>query len=209
MADWVPRTETIAAHVHDDESVTLEDISEEIMSVAASRTPRNSGVCFAGIGSTSTAARLARLTHAPDSAVVCKPGPIGAKPPLLPLSIRDGNLDGSADTVVSTPEIFRYWPEGDRIDVGFLGAAQLDRFANINTTVVDPYNSPKVRMTGAGGAPETSSPAKESRNTATIRRASIAGTWFCKGRTRLCFSPGSKKCLFNEQWPELVSFHHA
>jgi glutaconate CoA-transferase subunit B len=135
--------------------------SDEMMTVAASRTLRNGAVCFVGIGLPSTAANLARLTHAPAAVLVYESGPIGAKPPVLPLSIGDGNLAETADTVVSTAEIFRYWLQGGRIDVGFLGAAQLDRFANINTTVVGPYNCPKVRLPGAGGAPEISSSAKE------------------------------------------------
>jgi glutaconate CoA-transferase subunit B len=135
--------------------------AEEMMTVAAARMLRNGAVCFVGIGLPSTAANLARLTHAPDAVLVYESGPIGARPPVLPLSIGDGNLAETADTVVSTPEIFRYWLQGGRIDVGFLGAAQLDRFANINTTVVGPYHKPKVRLPGAGGAPEISSSAKE------------------------------------------------
>ena len=135
--------------------------SDEMMTVAAARMLRNGAVCFVGIGLPSTAANLARLTHAPDAVLVYESGPIGAKPPVLPLSIGDGNLAETADTVVSTPEIFRYWLQGGRIDVGFLGAAQLDRFANINTTVVGSYKNPKVCLPGAGGAPEISSSAKE------------------------------------------------
>src|SRR5579863_1261459 len=135
--------------------------AEEMMTVAAARMLRNGAVCFVGIGLPSTAANLARLTYAPDAVLVYESGPIGAKPPVLPLSIGDGNLAETADTVVSTPEIFRYWLQGGRIDVGFLGAAQLDRFSNINTTVVGPYKRPKVRLPGAGGAPEISSSAKE------------------------------------------------
>jgi glutaconate CoA-transferase subunit B len=135
--------------------------SEEIMTVAAARMLSDGTVCFVGIGLPSTAANLARLTHAPEAILIYESGPIGAKPPVLPLSIGDGNLAETADTVVSTPEIFRYWLQGGRIDVGFLGAAQLDRFANINTTVVGPYNRPKARLPGAGGAPEISSSAKE------------------------------------------------
>jgi len=134
---------------------------DEVMTVAAARMLRNGAVCFVGIGLPSIAANLARLTHAPDAVLVYESGPIGAKPSVLPLSIGDGNLAETADTVVSTPEIFRYWLQGGRIDVGFLGAAQLDRFANINTTVVGSYNQPKVRLPGAGGAPEISSSAKE------------------------------------------------
>jgi glutaconate CoA-transferase subunit B len=135
--------------------------SDEMMTVAAARLLRNGAVCFVGIGLPSTAANLARLTHAPDAVLVYESGPIGARPPVLPLSIGDGNLAETADTVVSTPEIFRYWLQGGRVDVGFLGAAQLDRYANINTTVVGPYGKPKVRLPGAGGAPEISSSAGE------------------------------------------------
>ena len=134
---------------------------DEMMTVAAARMLRNGAVCFVGIGLPSTAANLARLTHAPDVVLIYESGPIGAKPPVLPLSIGDGNLAETADTVVSTPEIFRYWLQGGRVDVGFLGAAQLDRFANINTTVVGSYTKPKVRLPGAGGAPEISSSANE------------------------------------------------
>jgi glutaconate CoA-transferase subunit B len=135
--------------------------SDEMMTVGAARMLRDGAVCFVGIGLPSTAANLARLTHAPNAVLVYESGPIGAKPTVLPLSIGDGNLAETADTVVSTPEIFRYWLQGGRIDVGFLGAAQLDRFANINTTVVGSYKTPKVRLPGAGGAPEITSSAKE------------------------------------------------
>jgi glutaconate CoA-transferase, subunit B len=135
--------------------------AEEMMTVAAARMLRDGAVCFVGIGLPSTAANLARLTHAPGAVLVYESGPIGAKPPVLPLSIGDGNLAETADTVVSTPEVFRYWLQGGRIDVGFLGAAQLDKFGNINTTVVGTYQSPKVRLPGAGGAPEISSSARE------------------------------------------------
>lgn len=135
--------------------------ADEMMTVAAARMLWNGAVCFVGIGLPSTVANLARLTHAPDAVLIYESGPIGAKPPVLPLSIGDGNLAETADTVVSTPEIFRYWLQGGRVDIGFLGAAQLDRFANINTTVVGSYEKPKVRLPGAGGAPEISSSAKE------------------------------------------------
>lgn len=141
--------------------MSIEYTADEIMTVTAARMLRNGAVCFVGIGLPSTAANLARLTHAPDAVLVYESGPIGAKPSVLPLSIGDGELAETADTVVSTPEIFRYWLQGGRIDVGFLGAAQLDRFANINTTVVGDYDKPEVRLPGAGGAPEISSSAKE------------------------------------------------
>ena len=135
--------------------------TNEIMTIAAARLLRNGAVCFVGIGVPSTAANLARLTHAPDIVLIYESGPIGAKPPVLPLSIGDGNLAETADTVVSTPEIFRYWLQGGRVDVGFLGAAQIDRFANINTTVIGDYKKPSTRLPGAGGAPEIASCAGE------------------------------------------------
>jgi glutaconate CoA-transferase subunit B len=125
-----------------------------MMSVAAARALRDVTACFVGIGLPSTGANLARRTHAPDLVLVYEAGAIGAKPPRLPLSIGDGILAETADAVVTVPEVFNYWVQPGRIDVGFLGAAQIDRFANINTTVVGDYDHPKVRLPGAGGAPE-------------------------------------------------------
>lgn len=128
--------------------------TSEMMTVAAARRLRDGATCFVGIGLPSTAANLARLTHAPRVSLIYESGTIGAKPSVLPLSIGDGELATSADTVVSTPEIFRYYLQAGRIDVGFLGAAQIDRFANINTTVIGAYREPTTRLPGAGGAPE-------------------------------------------------------
>jgi glutaconate CoA-transferase subunit B len=133
----------------------------EMMTVAAARRLRDGAVCFVGIGLPSTAANLARLSHAPHASLIYESGTIGAKPSVLPLSIGDGELATTADTVVSTPEVFRYYLQGGRIDVGFLGAAQIDRFANINTTVIGPYRKPKTRLPGAGGAPEIAALAGE------------------------------------------------
>jgi glutaconate CoA-transferase subunit B len=135
--------------------------ASEMMTVAAARRLWDGAVCFVGIGLPSRAANLARLTHAPNVTLVYESGTIGAKPAVLPLSIGDGELALTADTVVSTPEIFRYWLQGGRIDVGFLGAAQIDRFANINTTVIGPYMKPRKRLPGAGGAPEIAALARE------------------------------------------------
>lgn len=128
--------------------------TSEMMTVAAARALRDRATCFVGIGKPSTAANLARATHAPGLVLVYESGTIGAAPDRLPLSIGDGVLADTAVSVVSVPEIFNYWLQPGRIDVGFLGAAQLDRFANINTTVIGDYASPKVRLPGAGGAPE-------------------------------------------------------
>jgi glutaconate CoA-transferase subunit B len=135
--------------------------TSEMMTVAAARKLRDGAVCFVGIGLPSTAANLARLGHAPRVRLIYESGTIGAKPSVLPLSIGDGELATSADTVVSTPEVFRYYLQGGRVDVGFLGAAQIDRFANINTTVIGAYRKPKTRLPGAGGAPEIAALAGE------------------------------------------------
>jgi len=135
--------------------------ADEMMTIAASRMIRNGASCFVGIGLPSAAANLARLTHAPDTVLIYESGCIGTKPTVLPLSIGDGELSETADAVVSIPEIFAYWLQGGRIDLGFLGAAQIDRFANINTTVIGDYYKPSVRLPGAGGAPEIAASSKE------------------------------------------------
>jgi glutaconate CoA-transferase subunit B len=126
----------------------------EIMTVTAARALKNSDVCFVGIGAPSAACNLARLTHAPGITLIYESGTIDTKPDVLPLSIGDGELCDTALTTVSVPEMFRYWLQGGRITVGFLGGAQIDRFANLNTTVVGDYHAPKVRLPGGGGAPE-------------------------------------------------------
>ncbi len=126
----------------------------ELMTIAASRALSNDDVCFVGIGAPSAACNLARLTHAPDITLIYESGTIGTKPDVLPLSIGDGELCDTAVTTVPVPEMFRYWLQGGRITIGFLSAAQLDRFGNINTTVIGDYFAPKVRLPGGGGAPE-------------------------------------------------------
>jgi glutaconate CoA-transferase subunit B len=128
--------------------------SDEMMAVEAARRLSDGMVCFVGIGLPSTAANLARRTHAPECVLVYESGTIGAKPTELPLSIGDGELAETADAVVSVPEMFAYWLQGGRIDVGFLGAAQIDRYGNLNSTVIGDYDHPKVRLPGGGGAPE-------------------------------------------------------
>jgi glutaconate CoA-transferase subunit B len=139
----------------------LKYTADEMMTIAAARMIRNGAVCFVGIGLPSAAANLARLTHAPDAVLIYESGTIGTKPSVLPLSIGDGELAETADAVVSLPEIFAYWLQGGRVDLGFLGAAQIDRFANINTTVIGDYNKPSTRLPGAGGAPEIAASSKE------------------------------------------------
>src|SRR6202171_4489595 len=128
--------------------------STEMMTIAAARALRGSDVCFVGIGMPSAACNLARLTHAPDITLIYESGTLATKPSILPLSIGDGELCDTALTTVSVPEMFRYWLQGGRFTVGFLGGAQIDRLANLNTTVVGPYDRPKTRLPGGGGAPE-------------------------------------------------------
>jgi glutaconate CoA-transferase subunit B len=135
--------------------------ADEMMTVAAARRLRDGAACFVGIGLPSTAANLAKRTSAPGLVLIYESGTLGAKPDRLPLSIGDGILADTADAVVSVPEVFNYWLQPGRIDVGFLGAAQIDRFANINTTVIGDYLHPKVRLPGAGGAPEIAASCRE------------------------------------------------
>jgi glutaconate CoA-transferase, subunit B len=135
--------------------------ADEMMAVAAARRLRDGMTCFVGIGAPSRAANLARATHAPRCVLVYESGTIGAKPRHLPLSIGDGELAETADAVVSVPEIFAYWLQGGRIDVGFLGAAQIDRFGNLNSTVIGDYAHPAVRLPGGGGAPEIAASCKQ------------------------------------------------
>ncbi|MBM1175023.1 CoA-transferase subunit beta [Microvirga arabica] len=133
----------------------------EMMTIAAARALSNDDVCFVGIGAPSAACNVARLTHAPDITLIYESGTIGTAPDVLPLSIGDGVLCETAVTTVSVPEMFRYWLQGGRISIGFLGAAQLDRFGNINTTVIGDYHKPQVRLPGGGGAPEIATSCQE------------------------------------------------
>jgi glutaconate CoA-transferase, subunit B len=131
--------------------------ASEMMTVAAARALGSRDVCFVGIGLPSAACNLARHTHAPGITLIYESGTLETKPNVLPLSIGDGELCDTALTTVSVPEIFRYWLQGGRITVGFLGGAQIDCFANLNSTVIGPYERPKVRLPGSGGAPEIAS----------------------------------------------------
>src|SRR6266700_2019095 len=129
----------------------------EMMTIAAARALRNSDICIVGIGMPSAACHLARLTKAPDITLIYESGTIATRPDVLPLSIGDSELCETALTTVPVVEMFRYWLQAGRMTVGFLGGAQIDRFANLNTTVVGSYDKPKVRLPGGGGAPEIAS----------------------------------------------------
>jgi glutaconate CoA-transferase subunit B len=135
--------------------------ADEMMSIAAARALRDGQACFVGIGLPSRAANLARRLHAPGLVLIYESGTLDTRPDELPLSIGDGILAESALTVISVPEIFNYWLQPGRIDVGFLSGAQIDRLGNINTTVIGEYDEPQVRLPGSGGAPEIAASCKE------------------------------------------------
>ena len=134
---------------------------DEMMTVAAARLLWDGCVCFVGIGLPSAACNLARLTHAPGVVLIYESGTIGTRPEVLPLSIGDGELAETAACVVPLPEVFSYYLQAGRVDVGFLGAAQIDRYGNLNSTVIGPYDRPATRLPGAGGAPEIASHARQ------------------------------------------------
>ncbi|WP_434090165.1 CoA-transferase subunit beta [Micromonospora carbonacea] len=183
--------------------------ADEMMTVAAARQLRDGTVCFVGIGLPSTAANLARVTHAPGLVLVYESGCLGAKPDRLPLSIGDGVLADTADAVVSVPEVFNYWLQPGRIDVGFLGAAQLDRHGNLNTTVIGgSYADPAVRLPGAGGAPEIAASCgevvvivRQSRRTFTDRVDFVTSVGFGAGpddRARLGLRGGGPRTVITD-----------
>ncbi|WP_347405251.1 CoA-transferase [Micromonospora sp. WMMD956] len=180
-----------------------------MMTVAAARQLRDGTVCFVGIGLPSTAANLARVTHAPGLVLVYESGCLGAKPDRLPLSIGDGVLADTADAVVSVPEVFNYWLQPGRIDVGFLGAAQLDRHGNLNTTVIGgSYADPAVRLPGAGGAPEIAASCgevvvivRQSRRTFTDRVDFVTSVGYGAGpddRARLGLRGGGPRTVITD-----------
>ena len=135
--------------------------AEEMMTVTAARQLRNGAVCFVGIGLPSAACNLARMSHAPDLVLIYESGTVGARPTILPLSIGDGELAETAAAVIPLPEVFTHYLQRGRVDVGFLGAAQIDRYGNLNSTVIGDYRHPTVRLPGAGGAPEIAMYARE------------------------------------------------
>src|SRR5512133_1161449 len=124
-----------------EEAAAIEVGPEELMTINAARELRDGQVCLVGVGPPNAAANLARRLQAPGCVLVYESGAIGAQPVRLPLSIGDDDLAAGAQDLVSVPEMFNYWIGGGRIDVGFLGAAQIDRFGNINTTVIGDYDT--------------------------------------------------------------------
>jgi glutaconate CoA-transferase subunit B len=177
------------------QSSTVDYSTDEMMTVAAARALTGVATCFVGIGLPSTAANLARRLHNPDLVLIYESGTLGAKPGRLPLSIGDGILAETADALCSSPDVFNYWLQPGRIQLGFLGAAQIDRHANINTTVIGEYDAPTVRLPGAGGAPEIAASCREvcvivrqSRRTFVDRLSFVTSVGFGSG-------PGDRHAL--------------
>jgi len=141
----------------------------EMMIAAAARELAGSRVCFVGVGLPNIAVNLARLTVAPELELIYEAGAYGAQPARLPLSIGDPTIVTGATAAMPMLELFGYYLQGGRVDVGFLGAAQIDRFGNINTTVIGDYAAPTTRLPGSGGACEI---AINARNVFVIMRQS-------------------------------------
>ncbi len=158
------------------------------MVVAAARRLESDDIVFIGIGLPSKAANLARQTFAPELSMIYESGTLDTSPSVLPLSIGDPELSRTAKAVVSVPEMFNYWLQGGWIRTGFLGAAQIDRFGNLNTTVIGDYRAPRVRLPGAGGAPEIAAFCsrtlvllRQSRRSFVERVDFVTSAGFCQG----------------------------
>jgi len=128
--------------------------SSELLTINAARLLRDGEVVFVGVGLPNLACNLARRTHAPNLLMIYEAGVIGAQPARLPLSIGDPTLVSGATSVCSMYDIFAFYLQRGNVDVGFLGGAQIDRFGNINATIIGDYEHPKVRLPGSGGSME-------------------------------------------------------
>lgn len=133
----------------------------ELMIVNAARALKGSRVVFVGVGLPNIACNLARRSHSPDLQLVYESGIFGANPARLPLSIGDPTLVSDSVSAVSMADLFMLYLQGGLVDVALLGGAQIDRFGNLNTTVIGPYDAPKVRLPGSGGACEIAINAKK------------------------------------------------
>ena len=134
--------------------MATEFTANELMICQAARQLRDDEVVFVGIGLPNIACNLARRLHAPDLVLIYESGAVGAAPTRLPISIGDPSLVTDSLSVCSMFDVFNYYLQGGLVDVGFLQGAQIDRFGNLNTTVIGDYAHPKVRLPGSGGACE-------------------------------------------------------
>jgi glutaconate CoA-transferase, subunit B len=186
-------------------STTTPASTAEVQTVVAARRLEHARTVFIGVGRPSTAAILARLVHNPSLTLVYESGTIGAKPFHIPLSIGDGELAETADAVVSVPEMFNYWIGAGRIEVAFLGAAQIDRFGNLNSTVIGDYDHPKTRLPGAGGAPEIAASCDEVVVIAPHTRRTMVGALDYRTTVGYGEGPGDRERLgFRGRGPTAV-----
>jgi glutaconate CoA-transferase, subunit B len=132
----------------------MEYTASELMTINAARLLRDGDVVFVGVGLPNLACNLARRTHAPNLYMIYEAGVVGARPSRLPLSIGDPTLVSGAAAVCSMYDVFTFYLQRGNVDVGFLGGAQIDRYGNINATVIGDYHQPKVRLPGSGGSME-------------------------------------------------------
>lgn len=178
--------------------------SRELMISAAANELRDGDVVFVGIGLPSLACNLALRTHAPNLQLIYESGTIGTRPERIPISIGDPALVTGALMVSPMTDVFQYVLQRGHIDVGFLGAAQIDRFGNINTTVIGPYDNPKVRLPGSGGAAEIAQHAKRVLVVTTLdRRAFPANVDFITSSGSRVARVITDKCIFDRE-DELV-----
>ena len=174
----------------------LEYTPSEIMITSSARALAGERVVFVGVGLPNIACNLARHTVAPDLELVYESGVFGARPARLPLSIGDPTLVSGATLACPMPDLFMYYLQGGRIEVAFLGAAQIDRFGNINTTVIGDYQNPKVRLPGSGGACEISIHAQKVFVIMPLsKRAFVEKIDFCTSAGHLTGRPGERAAL--------------
>ena len=178
--------------------------SRDLMIVAAANELQDGDVVFVGIGLPSLACNLALRTHAPNLQLIYESGTIGTRPERIPISIGDPALVTGALMVAPMTDVFQYVLQRGHIDVGFLGAAQLDRFGNINTNVIGSYENPKVRLPGSGGAAEIAQHAKRVLVVTTLdRRAFPANVDFITSSGSRVTRVITDKCIFDRE-DELV-----
>jgi len=171
----------------------MEYTPAELMITTSARALAGEGVVFVGVGLPNIACNLAQRTVAPHLELVYESGVFGARPARLPLSIGDPTLVSGATSVCSMADLFMNYLQGGRIEVAFLGAAQIDRFGNINTTVIGSYGQPKVRLPGSGGACDIAAHAGEVFVVAWLKKRTFVDTLdFCTSAGHLTGRPGER-----------------
>ena len=182
--------------------------SAEVMIVAAARALQAARTVFVGVGLPNIACNLARRTVAPDLELIYEAGVYGARPARLPLSIGDPTLVSGATAVVSQADLFGLYLQGGLVEVALLGGAQIDRFGNLNTTVIGEYQHPKVRLPGSGGACEIAANAQSTLMIMRLKRRAfveqldfVTSVGYLDGgatRERLGFAGGGPKLVITD-----------